>query len=472
MASNTLSNRFDVIIVGARVAGSPLATVLARRGVKVAVLEQAKFPQPTLSSHVIQADSLAFLNRLGVLDEIRATGAPFMSRTDTRLADFRMVQEFPLRAGDVGAVACIRRHVLDPILCDAAVAAGASVRMQAKVTGLIEDRGRVSGVRVSGIDEASELRARLVVGADGRRSTVAADRGARQYNVTTNERWYYWLYFSDADLSGPPTFVFHRWGDRHIFAAPTDNGLYLVGVSPEHDERDKFREDLKGSVMRHVMSCEPVAEIVDKANVASKIHGIVHFNGYFREPSGPGWVLIGDAGHFKDPAAGRGIGDAFKQVDTIAPEIIAGLRETSESLDARLARWGRWRDRAYADYYWLAADLGRRGPVPAVIPAIVERLHERGNDAPFLDLFSHRTSPLDVITPFRMLVGMGQLARGANRRADLRDVATMVSEQTRRAWLRRRPGFADPEPARGHGSGHGHNSSGQSRWNGQGESAS
>lgn len=440
-----MDDRFDVIIVGARVAGSPLATILARQGVRVALVEQARFPQPTLSSHCIQADSLAFLNRLGVLDEIRATKAPFMSRADVRLADFRMVEDFPLGPGDVGAAACVRRHVLDPILCDAAIAAGASVRMRTKVTGLTESRGRVSGVRVSGPGGDGELSARLVVGADGRRSAVAADRGARMYNVTVNERWYYWLYFSGADLSGPPTFVFHRWGDRHIFAAPADHGLYLVGVSPEHHERERFRENLLDSVMRHVMSCEPIAKIVGQAEVASKIYGIMHFNGYFREPSGPGWVLLGDAGHFKDPAAGRGIGDAFRQADTVAPEIIAGLRETDAALDARLTRWGRWRDRSYSDYYWLAADIGRRGPLPSIVPAIVERLHHQGNDAPFLNLFSHRSGPLDVITPGRVLTGLGQLARGPDPRADLRDVATVVGQRYRRAWLRRHPVFAASE---------------------------
>ena len=73
-----MAEQFDVVIVGARVGGSPLATLLARSGVKVAVLEQAQFPAPTLSSHVIESDGLAFLARLGLLDRIRDTKAPFI----------------------------------------------------------------------------------------------------------------------------------------------------------------------------------------------------------------------------------------------------------------------------------------------------------------------------------------------------------------------------------------------------------
>lgn len=119
-----MAEQFDVVVVGARVAGSPMATLLARRGVKVAVLEQTVFPQPTLSSNVLQADSLAFLDRLGVLGRIQDTKAQFMTRSDTRLNDFRFTADFPSFDGYVGGAACIRRVVLDPILAEEAAAAG------------------------------------------------------------------------------------------------------------------------------------------------------------------------------------------------------------------------------------------------------------------------------------------------------------------------------------------------------------
>ena len=76
--------QFDVIVVGARCAGSPLAALLARSGVRVAVVEQATFPRDTLSTHFIQAQALAFLDRLGVMEKIRATGAPLVGHFDVR----------------------------------------------------------------------------------------------------------------------------------------------------------------------------------------------------------------------------------------------------------------------------------------------------------------------------------------------------------------------------------------------------
>jgi flavin-dependent dehydrogenase len=445
-----MAEQFDVVIVGARVAGSPLATQLARRGVKVVVLEQAVFPQPTLSSHVLESDGLVFLDRLGVIEQIKATRAPFMERIDTRVNDFHFVADFPRFPGFVGGAVCIRRHVLDPILSDAAIASGADVRMGAKVTGLLEENGRVCGVRFVHRGVESRIRARLVVGADGRESTVARLRGARRYNIVPNERWYYWTYFEGADFSGTPTFVFHRWGDRHIFAGPADNGLYIVGVSPQEHEKQAFRDNRHDYMLEHVRSCPPVAETLAEAKIAEKIYGILRFDGYFREPSGPGWVLIGDSGHFKDPAAGRGIGDAFLQGSLLAPAIIKALQGSDAQIDRATAAFGRWRDRHYAPYYWLAADLGRKGPLPAVVPEVVAGMYENGEIDSFLDVFSHRATPFEFMTPGRLARGVGRrLANGESGRWQFaKDVGATLRSEAHRQWVSRRPVFEPPAAPR------------------------
>ncbi|WP_406431176.1 FAD-dependent oxidoreductase [Streptomyces sp. NBC_00631] len=444
-----MAEQFDVVVVGARVAGSPMATLLARRGVKVAVLEQTVFPQPTLSSNVLQADSLAFLDRLGVLGRIQDTKAQFMTRSDTRLNDFRFTADFPSFDGYVGGAACIRRVVLDPILAEEAAAAGADLRMGTKVTGLLEERGRVSGVRFVRNGVESRIRARLVVGADGRESTVARLRGARRYNVTPNERWYYWTYFEGADLTVTPTFVLHRWEDRHIFAGPADHGLYIVGVSPQSHEKEQFRRDRQRSLMEHVRSCEPVAKVLSEARIAEKIYGILRFDGYFRESSGPGWVLIGDAGHFKDPAAGRGIGDAFRQVERLVPAVLRALRGSDAEIDRATGEFARWRDRHYAPFYGLANDLGRVGPLPAVVPDVVAKLYGDGDIDRFLRLFSHHLSPNEVLTPARVLSATARRLAGPERGGwdFAKDVGTTLRDEARRRWSAFRPVF-EPTPAR------------------------
>ncbi len=136
-----MSQGFDVIVVGARCSGSPLAALLARRGVKVALVEQASFPSDTLSTHIFEAQALTFLDRLGVIEKIRATGAPFVDRVDLRQEDLEFVTPIQLHSGDVGGTASVRRLLLDPILAQTAAEAGADLRMASKVTGLVEDRG-------------------------------------------------------------------------------------------------------------------------------------------------------------------------------------------------------------------------------------------------------------------------------------------------------------------------------------------
>jgi flavin-dependent dehydrogenase len=429
---------YDVVVVGARCAGAPLATLLARRGVHVALVERAVFPRDTLSSHAFESDALAFLGRLGLTDRLRATGARFASRIDMRLDDFRMEVELPQRPGDIGGVASIRRHVLDPILADAAAEAGAEVYMGAGVAALIEEDGGVAGV---GLDDGRELRARLVVGADGRDSTVAKLTRARAYNLTPNQRGLYWAYFESAQPPGEPTFLTHRWGDRFVLGLPTDAGLYQAMVWPELHQLDAFKRDLEASFMEYARACEPLARALDGARRVDKIVGSIRWTGYFREPSGPGWVLTGDAGHFKDPGPGRGIGDAFIQADELAPRIADALQRSPAQLDAAMADFGRWRDHEFAEHYWLAVDSSAAGELPAVLPEVVKRMHEQGEQDQFLDLLSHRNKPSKVLTPPRVL-GATARALAKRRRGVLKEVATLAKQDRKRRRLNKHPAFA------------------------------
>jgi flavin-dependent dehydrogenase len=436
-----VTEQFDVVVVGARCAGASLATLLAREGVRVAVVEQATFPRDTLSSHIFEADALAFLDRLGVTEQLRAAGGLFADRVDIRVEDLRTVRDWPQVSGDVGGIASVRRHVLDAILARAAEEAGAEVRMGTRVVGLLEEAGRVQGVRVKG---DGELHARLVVGADGRGSTVADLCGARRYNVVPNERPAYWAFFEDADMGAQPTFVTHRWDDRFVLGLPTDGGLYQALVWLEFADLDDFRDDMEAVFMDHVGGCEPVAAAIAGARRVSKFIGARRWEGFFREASGAGWVLVGDAGHFKDPAPGRGIGDAFLQADRLAPAIVAGLNGSEKDIDDGMARWERWRNDEFAEHYWMAVDLGKSGALPAVVPEMFGELHKRGQIDRFLDLLSHRASPSEVLTPPHLLKATGRLLarRGSHRRSVLREVAGLGREEVRRRRLNKRPAYA------------------------------
>jgi len=421
--------------------------MLARQGVKVALVERATFPRDTLSTHIFETDALAFLDRLGVADQLRATGAPFIYHSDIRTEGFRSVVVWPQRVGDVGALASVRRFVLDPILASAAEESGAQVRMATAVTGLIQDRGRVAGVRIRHNGTEAELRARLVVGADGRNSTIADLVGARKYNLVANERFAYWTFFEGADVGPEPTQVFHRWAERFVIACPCDGGLYQVLAIPGIGELPRFRTDLEHSFMEYACSCEPVANTLAGAKRVGKFFGMLRWVGFFREPCGPGWVLVGDAGHFKDPSPGRGIGDAFSQVDALVPAIVTGLNGAG-GLDARVTHWGRWRNREFAEHYWLANDLGKAGPLPAVFPQMIRDLHAKGQIGRFLDLFTHREKPSRVLSPARLVGSAGRLMRDhTDRRAVLNEARTLVAQNAHRQLLNHRRVYAAPSEA-------------------------
>jgi len=444
-----MPERFDVIVVGARCAGSPLAALLARRGLRVAVLERATFPRDTLSTHIFQAQPLAFLERLGVTAKVHATGAPVVGLVDLRLEDFGFQAPLPQRTGDVGGIRSVRRSMLDPILAEAALDAGAEVRMGAKVSGLVQDGARVTGVRVVQDGSESTLQTRLVVGADGRNSTVASGVGARKYNLTPNERFAYWSFFEGAEPGADPAFVLHRWGERFVIAVPADSGLYQVVVMPKLSELPRYREDLEGNFIEHARSCQPVAEALSGARRVGKIFGMLRWQGFFREASGAGWVLVGDAGHFKDPAAGQGIGDAFRQGEALVPAIVRGLEGSDQVLDRALTDWGRWRDWDAIGHYWLATDIGKGDKVPTALPEVGKRLLARGELDPLIDLFSHRGRPAQVFTPLRLLAAMGRvLARpGCDRRALLGEIRALAAENARRQRVYWRPEYETTDVA-------------------------
>ena len=453
-----MAERVDVVVVGARCAGSPLAAKLAQAGLSVALVDRAGFPSDTLSTHIFQNDAARVFADIGALDALVATGAPWIERVDLRVENLSLVHPWPRRPGDPGTLLSVRRPLLDGALVDAAAAAGAHVRTRTTVTGLVEGGGRVAGVRVRGEDGGgeTELRAPLVVGADGRRSTVGRRAGARTYNTVPNQRLACWAYFEGASAPEPQTFFAHRWDDEFVIAWPSDGGLYLAAAIAPLSRAGEFRADPAVALDAHLGRCAPVAGILAGAQRVGRPLLAVRWTSYFRESAGPGWVLVGDAGHFKDPTPGQGISDAARQSERLAGAIVDGLGGR-RPVDAEMTRWWRWRDVDAREMAWFAGDLGQGGRVPPVLVEILEHLagDEEMVDRWF-DVLNHRVRPSEILTPARLVGATARLVRRGGRPATevLAETREIMGRDLHRRWLNHRPRYASPaagEPAAGEG---------------------
>ncbi|MBV9477679.1 MAG: FAD-dependent monooxygenase [Acidobacteria bacterium] len=438
----SVSERFDVIVVGARCAGSPLATFLQRAGLSVCVVDQAEFPSDTLSTHMFQLSGIEILQKLGALDGILAEGAPPITDCYMKFEDVDLSGPPRLRPHDPKVpMLCVRRIALDVHLVAAARAAGVEMRLHRRVVGLIEDDGRVVGVRtVDREGKVATLRADLVVGADGRLSTIARLTGARRYHVTTSERMSSWAYYRGVPKQPVAKVYYHRKGDDFVVAAPADNGHFVAIVCPSLDEREAYRVDGEGAYWRTIEGCAPVAELVRGAERVTKFRGLTRFEGFFREATGRGWVLAGDAGHFKDPTPGQGISDALRQVEKLSEAIVRGFSRPDRR-DEELRRWWRWRDADAMQHYWFAADIGKRGPISPVLLEILRGVaanEELRQD--FLDIFLHRAYPREVFGFGALAMATARmLADPHKRRGALGEAAKLVAEELGRRKQALRP---------------------------------
>lgn len=162
---------------------------------------------------------------------------------------------------------------------------------------------------------------------------------------------------------------------------------------------------------------------------------MAHGHGYFRESAGPGWVLVGDAGHFKDPTPGQGIADALRQVERLAPTVEQALGGAGG--DATLRRWWRWRDAEALDMYWFAHLMGSSGPMPIVVEEMIGALLARPDGVEKLvRVLDHDLPPSRVFGTALMGRGLARVAR--HRRSDWRqvlgEVVDLAGQTVREQW--------------------------------------
>jgi 2-polyprenyl-6-methoxyphenol hydroxylase-like FAD-dependent oxidoreductase len=379
-------NQYDAIVVGARCAGSPTAMLLARYGYRVLLVDKATFPSDTISTHLIHPPGIAALKRWGLLDKLIATGCPPI---DTYAFDFGPLTISGAPGNDdTPAAYAPRRTVLDDLLVDAASAAGVEVREGFTVDEIVVDGGRVTGVR-GRTDDGRQLteHARVVIGADGLRSLVARAVDADEYHERPRLLAGYYAYWSGLPMAG--RFETYIRPGRGFAAWPTHDDLTVVIVGWPYPEFKANRTDVEGNYHRTLALAPAFADRVDAATRRSQFVGMA-VPGFFRQPYGPGWALVGDAGHNKDFNTGMGIQDAFRDAESCAAALHQAFSGT-RSFDDAMAGHRTARDAYALPFYEFTCQLASLEPPP---PDLVQLLTTIHGDQPAMDEFARLNAGL------------------------------------------------------------------------------
>ncbi len=324
MSPDTLRDRYDVIVAGARCAGASTAMLLARSGLRVLVVDPTRRGSDTLSTHALMRGAVLQLHRWGLLDAVRSSGAPAIRTTTFHYGDETV--EIPIKERDgVGALYAPRRTVLDALLVEAAVAAGAEVVHGRSVVDLVrDDRGRVRGARISGTDRrVLDVKAGLVIGADGIHSRLARVLGLEHEATADHATASIYGYWTGLDLEG-----YHWYYERgaSVGSIPTNDGETCVFASVPQRRFENARgadlEALYRAALGEVSS--DLARRVAGSEGPGKLRAFAGQRGFLRRATGPGWALVGDAGYFRDPLTAHGITDALREAEFLALAVLDG----------------------------------------------------------------------------------------------------------------------------------------------------
>lgn len=336
--------RYDAVVVGARCAGAATALLLARRGMSVLLFDRDRLGADTLSTLAMMRAGVLQLARWGLLDAVRAAGTPPIQSTS--FVYDREVITVPIKPRDgVDALCAPRRTVLDRLLADAAAASGASVRHGPRLAELLRaPDGRVTGVVLEERDRTlHEIRAGLVIGADGLRSTVARMIDAPVYHQGRHAAGVVYAFWRGLANAG------NRWHYRpgvSVGAIPTnaDDTCVFVAVPGARFENE-LRADMEAGYRRALEDCAPelAHELSDKTP-SERYRGFPGHAGQMRQSHGPGWALVGDAGYFKDPITAHGITDALRDAEFLARAVETGT-------DQALARYQSTRDELSSELF-------------------------------------------------------------------------------------------------------------------------
>ena len=345
MYDTPINDSYDVVVMGGGPGGSAAAALVAEAGYSVLLVEREAVPRFHVGESLMPESFWSF-ERLGVLDKMRDSNfvkklsVQFVSHSGKESNPFFFEKHDPRECSQTWQV---ERSAFDQMLFDNAAEKGACCRDKTRVTNVLFDDGRATGVEL-GLEDGStqQVKAKVVVDATGLSAILANHLNLKQ-EYEHLKKIAVWTYFKNAEREPGPhggaTIILHtKLKDSWFWFIPLRDNITSVGVVGNRDymldgrstPQNTFAEELElcGAMQRRLAS----AEQVEKHRIARE------FSYKTSRQSGDGWVLVGDAFGFIDPIYSSGVYFALKSGELAADAIVEGLQNNDLSA-AQLGKW-------------------------------------------------------------------------------------------------------------------------------------
>ena len=358
-ANSAGATDFDVVIVGASLAGCTAARLYAMRGLRVALVElhRDNSAYKHLCTHFIQASATPTLTRLG-LDRLIEDAGGLRNGIDVWTRYGWTGDVAPVN-GDGSPVFGynIRRLRLDPIFRQLVAATpGVTLLTGCPVHGLLRERGAIRGIEIGG-EPSGSLQAKLVVAADGRNSPTAALARVKPKSAP-NCRFAIVQPFRDVPLRRGHSSQMWFYGEDVGFVFPNEDEVTVIACMQAREKLPSSRDDA-AKALRAIMATLPDAPDLTGATALDDPFVVKEYPNLWRPAVVDGMALVGDAMLSIDPLWGVGCGFAFQTAEWLADSTAASLL-AGKPINSSLLRYSRLVSRRLSGHRVLINDFSRR----------------------------------------------------------------------------------------------------------------